>query len=95
MNESVRPVVVQPEASTSHARLNEPQRPRVIHPAASSNTIVVNPCQKGNPVLNHIRNMPYEWGDIVPDYQVGATTGVLYLSSVRILHRSICRDTAR
>lgn len=28
----------------------------------------------------NIRNVPWEYGDIVPDYQVGATTGVLYLS---------------
>lgn len=54
------------------------QRPVVVHP--STNTIVINPCQKGNPIINHIRNIAYEWGDIVSDYQVGATTGVLFLS---------------
>lgn len=53
-------------------------RPIVMHP--SSNTIVINPCQKGNPIINHIRNVAYEWGDILSDYQVGATTGVLFLS---------------
>lgn len=35
--------------------------------------------QKGNPLLTHVRNVGWEYGDIVPDYQVGATTGVLYL----------------
>lgn len=44
------------------------------------NSIMVNTCQKGNPIITHIRSVPWEYGDIVPDYQVGATTGVLYLS---------------
>ncbi|SCV69877.1 BQ2448_1271 [Microbotryum intermedium] len=46
----------------------------------SLNAILVNTCQKGNPVVNNIRNTPWEYGDIKADYQVGATTGVLYLS---------------
>ena len=36
--------------------------------------------QKGNPVIGHIRQVPWEYGDIKCDYQVGATAGVLYLS---------------
>ncbi|KAF9163980.1 Excision repair cross-complementation group 1 [Actinomortierella ambigua] len=31
-------------------------------------TIVVNPSQRGNPLLQHIRNVPYEFGQIEPDY---------------------------
>lgn len=51
------------------------------------NAILVNVCQKGNPVLTHIRNVPWEFGDIVPDYQVGATTGLLYLQlKYHLLH---------
>ncbi|SCZ89685.1 BZ3500_MvSof-1268-A1-R1_Chr9g10557 [Microbotryum saponariae] len=48
----------------------------------SLNAILVNTCQKGNPVVTNIRNTPWEYGDIKADYQVGATTGVLYLSYV-------------
>jgi len=45
-----------------------------------SNAIIVNPRQKGNPVLKHIRNVPWEMGDIIPDYVLGATTCALFLS---------------
>ncbi|MBZ6398003.1 MAG: hypothetical protein LBF18_23620 [Pantoea sp.] len=40
--------------------------------------------QKGNPVIGHIRQVPWEYGDIKCDYQVGATAGVLYLSWAHI-----------
>ncbi|KAK9893873.1 DNA repair protein rad10 [Cystobasidium minutum MCA 4210] len=45
-----------------------------------TNTIGVNACQKGNPLIDYIRNVAWEYSDILADYQVGATTGVLYLS---------------
>ncbi|KAI5805415.1 putative mating-type switch/DNA repair protein Swi10/Rad10, partial [Peziza echinospora] len=35
---------------------------------------------KGNPVLTSIKNVQWEYGDIVPDYVVGQTACVLYLS---------------
>ncbi|KAJ7446147.1 restriction endonuclease type II-like protein [Mycena galericulata] len=54
--------------------------PVVIPGAGSGNNIIVNPLQRGNPVLEAIRNVPKEFGDIVCDYQVGRTTGVLFLS---------------
>ncbi|KAI8076857.1 excision repair cross-complementing 1 ercc1 [Halteromyces radiatus] len=45
------------------------------------NAILVNPAQQKNPILRCIHNVPYEFDDsIKPDYVVGATTGVLYLS---------------
>ncbi|KAG0258936.1 Excision repair cross-complementation group 1 [Actinomortierella ambigua] len=43
-------------------------------------TIVVNPSQRGNPLLQHIRNVPYEFGQIEPDYMVGLTSCVVFLS---------------
>ncbi|KAJ7770138.1 DNA repair protein rad10 [Mycena maculata] len=54
--------------------------PVVIPGGGSGNNIIVNPLQRGNPVLEAIRNVPKEFGDIVCDYQVGRTTGVLFLS---------------
>lgn len=33
-------------------------------------------------MIGHIRTVPWEYGDIKCDYQVGATAGVLYLSCV-------------
>ncbi|KAF8345894.1 restriction endonuclease type II-like protein [Amanita rubescens] len=53
--------------------------PPVVHPG-SGNNIIVNPRQRLNPVLNFIRNVGTEYGDIPGDFQVGRTTGVLYLS---------------
>ncbi|CCM03593.1 uncharacterized protein FIBRA_05730 [Fibroporia radiculosa] len=35
---------------------------------------------RGNPILESVRNIGKEFGDIVADYQVGRTTGVLFLS---------------
>jgi len=46
----------------------------------SLNAMVVNPKQRGNPILKHVTNVAWEYGDIVPDYQVGLTSCVLYLS---------------
>jgi len=53
--------------------------PPVVIPA-SGNNIIISPLQRGNPVLECIRNVGKEFGDIVTDYQVGRTTGVLFLS---------------
>ncbi|KAF8590878.1 DNA repair protein rad10 [Ramaria rubella] len=53
--------------------------PPVIQPS-SGNAIIINPCQRLNPLLEAIRNVSKEFGDIVPDFEVGRTTGVLYLS---------------
>ncbi|KAG0007136.1 ssDNA endonuclease and repair protein rad10 [Modicella reniformis] len=46
----------------------------------SKTTIVVNSSQRVNPLLQFIRNVPYEYGDIVPDFVVGLTSCVLFLS---------------
>lgn len=44
------------------------------------NFIIVSPKQRGNPILKFIRNVPWEFGDIVPDYQLGVSSCALYLS---------------
>jgi hypothetical protein len=43
---------------------------------------IVSSTQRLNPVLEHVRNVGKEFGEIVADYQVGRTTGVLYLRCV-------------
>lgn len=46
-----------------------------------NNCILVHPKQRGNPLLKSITNIPWEFDEaIVPDYVVGATTCVLFLS---------------
>ncbi|KIK67365.1 hypothetical protein GYMLUDRAFT_217587 [Collybiopsis luxurians FD-317 M1] len=62
--------------------------PPVVIPG-SGNNIILNPLQRGNPVLECVRNVGKEFGDIVADYQVGRTTGVLFLRNVSILHRGL------
>ncbi|KAF9215092.1 ssDNA endonuclease and repair protein rad10 [Podila verticillata] len=46
----------------------------------SKSAIVIRTSQRGNPLLQFIRNVPYEYGDIVPDYAVGFTSCILFLS---------------
>ncbi|KAG0292066.1 ssDNA endonuclease and repair protein rad10 [Linnemannia gamsii] len=46
----------------------------------SKASLVVKTSQRGNPLLQFIRNVPYEYGEIVPDFVVGTTSCVLFLS---------------
>lgn len=48
--------------------------------AQGRNAIIVNRRQQGNPILKHIRNVRWKFGDIVPDYLLGQNTCALYLS---------------
>lgn len=49
--------------------------------AAKTNCVLVNPKQRGNPVLKSITNIPWEFDEtIIPDYVVGSTAGILFLS---------------
>ncbi|EIN11327.1 DNA repair protein rad10 [Punctularia strigosozonata HHB-11173 SS5] len=65
----------------SSSTSSKPPNPPVVIPSAGSGkNIIVNPAQRLNPVLEHIRNVGKEFGDILSDYQVGRTTGVLFLS---------------
>ncbi|XP_061697764.1 DNA excision repair protein ERCC-1 isoform X2 [Syngnathoides biaculeatus] len=49
-------------------------------PAGCGSSIVVSPRQRGNPILKFVRNVPWEFGDVVPDYVLGQTTCALFLS---------------
>ncbi|KAG8452531.1 hypothetical protein GDO86_004350 [Hymenochirus boettgeri] len=42
--------------------------------------IIVSMRQRGNPLLKYVRNVPWEFGDIVPDYILADTCCALYLS---------------
>nr|CAG4641139.1 EOG090X0BTB [Eulimnadia texana] len=45
-----------------------------------SGSIIVNQRQRGNPLLKSVRNVPWEFGEIVPDYLMGSSTCALFLS---------------
>ncbi|KAK0551614.1 ssDNA endonuclease and repair protein rad10 [Tilletia horrida] len=78
--------------NNSNAGAGRPNGPRIVQPQpraqgprisggqGSGNTVLVNSCQKGNPILQFVRNVGWEYGDIVPDYQVGVSSCILFLS---------------
>ncbi|XP_033119004.1 DNA excision repair protein ERCC-1-like [Anneissia japonica] len=74
--------------STQYEEPKVPEKPTVIPADAvvvntkpvSSNCLIVHPKQRGNPILKHVRNVPYEYREIVPDYIMGKTSCALYLS---------------
>lgn len=48
---------------------------------SKTNCVLVNPKQRGNPILKSITNIPWEYDNsVIPDYVVGATACILYLS---------------
>ncbi|XP_075971475.1 DNA excision repair protein Ercc1 [Anticarsia gemmatalis] len=66
-----KPGLVQPGASKE-----------IVTKPASSKThcVLVNQKQRGNPVLKFITSVPWEYDDIIPDYEVGKTICLLFLS---------------
>nr|XP_023997074.1 DNA excision repair protein ERCC-1 [Salvelinus alpinus] len=51
-------------------------------PVGSGNSIIVSPRQRGNPILKFVRSVPWEFGEVVPDYVLGQTTCALFLRSL-------------
>ena len=61
--------------------------PKVVQPTpqalpnrAAPSSILVSTRQKGNPILNSVRQLPWEYSDIPADFILGATTCALFLS---------------
>ncbi|XP_068602643.1 DNA excision repair protein ERCC-1 [Brachionichthys hirsutus] len=85
------PEMVQASERTQESRTNQKERsiPKTgTHPSlaagpspvGSGSSIVVSPRQRGNPILKFVRSVPWEFGDVVPDYVLGPTTCALFLS---------------
>jgi DNA excision repair protein ERCC-1 len=55
-------------------------KPQALPSRAGPSSILVSPRQKGNPILNGVRSVAWEYSDIPADYVVGATTCALFLS---------------
>ncbi|GAB1291651.1 DNA excision repair protein ERCC-1 [Apodemus speciosus] len=53
---------------------------QTLKTGAKSNSIIVSPRQRGNPVLKFVRNVPWEFGEVIPDYVLGQSTCALFLS---------------
>ena len=55
-------------------------KPQALPTRQGPAAILVSTRQKGNPILNHVRSLPWEYSDIPADYVLGATTCALFLS---------------
>ncbi|KAF1830611.1 mating-type switching protein swi10 [Decorospora gaudefroyi] len=55
-------------------------KPQALPSRSGPSSILVSPRQKGNPILNSVRAVAWEYSDIPADYVVGATTCALFLS---------------
>ncbi|XP_031628618.1 DNA excision repair protein ERCC-1 [Contarinia nasturtii] len=67
------------EASASSTQPAE--KPVTKMGSGKTNCVLVNPKQRGNPILKSITNVPWEFDDsIIPDYVVGKTSCILFLS---------------
>ncbi|KAH9865722.1 hypothetical protein J1614_009309 [Plenodomus biglobosus] len=55
-------------------------KPQALPSRSGPSSILVSPRQKGNPILNNVRAVAWEYSDIPADYVVGATTCALFLS---------------
>ena len=75
-----RPPQPTPQAATSSAGKVQQPKPQALPSRSGPSSIIVSTRQKGNPSLNYIRSLPWEYGDIPADYVLGATTCALFLS---------------
>ena len=67
------------KSSASAPKIQQP-KPQTLTSRSAPSSILVSTRQKGNPILNNIRSLPWEYGDIPADYVLGATTCALFLS---------------
>jgi DNA repair protein Rad10 len=70
--------------ATANTNTNAPKVqqpiPQALPSRSGPSSILVSPRQKGNPILNSVKAVAWEYSDIPADYVVGATTCALFLS---------------
>ena len=67
-------------ASSSYPKKVQQPKPQALPNRSGPSAILVSPRQKGNPILNNVRSLPWEYSDIPADFVLGATTCCLFLS---------------
>ncbi len=67
------------KSSSAAPKIQQP-KPQALPSRSAPSSILVSTRQKGNPILNNIRSLPWEYSDIPADYVLGATTCALFLS---------------
>ncbi|KAF1956128.1 DNA repair protein rad10 [Byssothecium circinans] len=81
MDEAARGPVASASSSTAQAsRAVQQPKPQALPSRTAPSSILVSPRQKGNPILNSVRTVAWEYSDIPADYVLGATTCALFLS---------------
>ncbi|KAL8810327.1 MAG: hypothetical protein Q9200_002664 [Gallowayella weberi] len=70
----------QPPAASGGSRKVQQPTPQALPNRTGPSAILVSPRQKGNPILNNVRSLPWEYSDIPADFVLGATTCSLFLS---------------
>ena len=70
----------QPAPSSTSTRKVQQPTPQALPSRNAPSSILVSTRQKGNPSLNYIKSLPWEYSDIPADYVLGATTCALFLS---------------
>lgn len=68
-----------PSTNNGPSKVVQP-KPQALASRQGPSAILVSTRQKGNPILNHVRSLPWEYSDIPADYVLGATTCALFLS---------------
>lgn len=67
------------QSGGSQPKVQQP-KPQALASKNTSSALLVSTRQKGNPILNHVKLIPWEYTDIPADYVVGNTTCALFLS---------------
>ncbi|KAL8721366.1 MAG: hypothetical protein Q9225_001945 [Loekoesia sp. 1 TL-2023] len=69
-----------PSAQDHSSKKVQQPTPQALPNRTGPSSILVSPRQKGNPILNNVRSLPWEYSDIPTDFVLGATTCALFLS---------------
>lgn len=73
------PAQRQPNATSNTPKVQQP-KPQALPNRAAPSSILVSSRQKGNPILNAVRSLPWEYSDIPADFVLGNTTCAFFLS---------------
>ncbi|KAJ5889777.1 Mating-type switching protein swi10 [Penicillium tannophilum] len=66
-------------SSPGQSKVEQP-KPQALPNRSGPSAILVSTRQKGNPILNHIKLVPWEYTETPADYVIGMTTCALFLS---------------
>lgn len=68
-----------PQPQLQPKKVQQP-KPQALPKRPTPSSILVSTRQKGNPILDHVKLLPWEYSDIPADYVLGTTTCALFLS---------------